>query len=467
RLRRDPGDRAERHAPPDRLHLGVPLRVHHPGHLRDDHPGALRGGAVHGQPRLRHRCALPDRGLPHRPPGVPAGRRLPGRAEGRPGAGRHLPGGRPGRALAARPGPVRQRVPGVHRRLHVQPGAGDHRRGGRGAGRPLHPVDVPADHDRPAARAPRRPGRPGPARARRDRTAGRADHPVRRLPAAAARRGRAVGAADHGAAGRHRPRARGRRHRSDGGRPGRSLRVISATHAVPGAALAAPVITDSPPSIDYWLLAPMLVVFAAGVLAVLAEVFVPRPRRRPVQLLLALGGVFAAFVLTVAQVFSMPEGAAGTSLALGAVAVDRPALFPQGTILGLAFISLLLIAERHGGEDAFAAQAAAVPGSEEEREHVLAGSEHTEVYPLVLFAVLGMLLFPAANDFLTLFVALEVMSLPLYLLCGIARRRRLFSQEAAVKYFLLGAFSSAFFLFGIALVYGYAGSVNFARVNEA
>jgi len=243
--------------------------------------------------------------------------------------------------------------------------------------------------------------------------------------------------------------------------------VISATHAVPGAALAAPVITDSPPSIDYWLLAPMLVVFAAGVLAVLAEAFVPRPRRRPVQLLLALGGVFAAFVLTVAQVFTMPEGEAGTTLALGAVAVDRPALFLQGTILVLAFISLLLIAERHGGEDAFAAQAAAVPGSEEEREHVLAGSEHTEVYPLVLFAVLGMLLFPAANDFLTLFVALEVMSLPLYLLCGIARRRRLFSQEAAVKYFLLGAFSSAFFLFGIALVYGYAGSVNFARVNEA
>ena len=52
-----------------------------------------------------------------------------------------------------------------------------------------------------------------------------------------------------------------------------------------------------------------------------------------------------------------------------------------------------------------------------------------------------MLLFPAANDLLTLFVALEVLSLPLYLLCGLARRRRLMSQEAALKYFLLGAFS--------------------------
>ena len=75
-----------------------------------------------------------------------------------------------------------------------------------------------------------------------------------------------------------------------------------------------------------------------------------------------------------------------------------------------------------------------------------------------MFAVGGMLLFPAANDLLTMFVALEVLSLPLYLLCGLARRRRLLSQEAALKYFLLGAFSSAFFLYGVALLYGYAGT---------
>src|SRR5699024_3235962 len=127
----------------------------------------------------------------------------------------------------------------------------------------------------------------------------------------------------------------------------------------------------------------------------------------------------------------------------------------------------MLIAERRDGRDAFTAQAATVPGSEEERAHILAGTQHTEVYPLVLFAVLGMLMFPASNDFLTMFIALEVMSLPLYLLCGIARRRRLFSQEAAVKYFLLGAFSSGFFLFGIAMIYGYAGSVNFTEVASA
>src|SRR5262249_8738810 len=84
-----------------------------------------------------------------------------------------------------------------------------------------------------------------------------------------------------------------------------------------------------------------------------------------------------------------------------------------------------------------------------------------------LSAVAGMLLSPASNDLLTMFVALEVLSLPLYLLCGLARRRRLLSQEAAVKYFLLGAFSSAFFLFGVAMLYGYSGSVRLAAIAAA
>jgi proton-translocating NADH-quinone oxidoreductase chain N len=74
------------------------------------------------------------------------------------------------------------------------------------------------------------------------------------------------------------------------------------------------------------------------------------------------------------------------------------------------------------------------------------------------------MLFPASNDLLTMFVALEVLSLPLYLLCGLARRRRLLSNEAAVKYFLLGSFSSAFFLFGIAMLYGFSGSVSLGAI---
>ncbi|WP_343954968.1 NADH-quinone oxidoreductase subunit NuoN, partial [Nonomuraea longicatena] len=107
------------------------------------------------------------------------------------------------------------------------------------------------------------------------------------------------------------------------------------------------------------------------------------------------------------------------------------------------------------------------PGSAEEEEAETSGGAQTEVYPLVLFAIGGMLLFPASNDLLIMFVALEVMSLPLYLLCGLARRRRLLSQEASLKYFLLGAFSSAFFLYGMAFVYGYAGTVSLPGISQA
>src|SRR5690606_37331776 len=115
----------------------------------------------------------------------------------------------------------------------------------------------------------------------------------------------------------------------------------------------------------------------------------------------------------------LSEGSAGQLIAFATVAIDRPTLFLQGAVLVMAFLSLLLMAEARQTERTFAPQAAAVPGSEEERDHVLAGSRHTEVYPLVLFAVLGMMLFPASNDFLTMFIALEVLSLPLYLLCAL------------------------------------------------
>jgi NADH-quinone oxidoreductase subunit N len=78
-----------------------------------------------------------------------------------------------------------------------------------------------------------------------------------------------------------------------------------------------------------------------------------------------------------------------------------------------------------------------------------------------------MLIFVAANDLITMFVALEVLSLPLYVMTGLARRRRLLSQEASLKYFLLGAFSSAFFLFGAALLYGFSGSSDLKLIARA
>jgi NADH-quinone oxidoreductase subunit N len=221
------------------------------------------------------------------------------------------------------------------------------------------------------------------------------------------------------------------------------------------------------PSIEYSQLAPMLVVFAAAVVGVLVEAFVPRALRRSVHLLLTFGALVAAFVWTCVIAASstiFAAGAAGNSAAMGAVAVDRPTLFIQGTILVLAAVSVLLIADASHDVSDFAGSAAAVPGSPEERAGLRRGLVHTEIYPLVLFAVGGMLLFPASNDLLTMFVALETLSLPLYLLCGLARRRRLLSHEAAMKYFLLGSFSSAFFLFGVAMLYGYSGSVSLAKI---
>jgi NADH-quinone oxidoreductase subunit N len=135
----------------------------------------------------------------------------------------------------------------------------------------------------------------------------------------------------------------------------------------------------------------------------------------------------------------------------------------------LSLVAFLLFTDRKidPGRDAFAPRVSAIPGSAEEQSLTQKLVQQTEVYPLALFSVGGMLLFPAANDLLMMFVALEVLSLPLYLLAGMARRRRLLSQEAALKYFLLGAYSSAFFLFGSAMIYGYANSLRFSEIAAA
>ncbi|MFF5108397.1 NADH-quinone oxidoreductase subunit NuoN [Streptosporangium sp. NPDC000509] len=218
--------------------------------------------------------------------------------------------------------------------------------------------------------------------------------------------------------------------------------------------------TIKAPMIEYALLSPMLLVFGAAILGVLIEAFAPRYLRKSIHMPLTLLALLGAFLMTV---LNAVNGLPDTPAAMGSIAVDGPSLFIWGIILVLALVSTLLIND----EDQFVAQAAAVPGSPDEEEAILSGHAQTEVYPLLLFSVGGMLLFAASNDLLVMFVALEVLSLPLYLLCGLARRRRLLSQEASVKYFLLGAFSSAFFLYGMALVYGYAGSVDLRAISDS
>lgn len=227
------------------------------------------------------------------------------------------------------------------------------------------------------------------------------------------------------------------------------------------------------PTIEYSELWPILVVFGVACVGVVLEAFLPRERRHLAQAVLAVLGLAVALGGTIYIGTGLDKLADGTARGLiaaeGTIVVDGPTVFLWGMILLFAIGGVLLFAERRleGGVSAFAGQAAALPGTEAERQASTQGLDHTEVYPLLMFAVGGMMLFPAANDLLTMFVALEVLSLPLYLLCGLARRRRLLSQEAALKYFLLGAFSSGFFLYGVALVYGFAGSMQFADINEA
>ncbi len=219
------------------------------------------------------------------------------------------------------------------------------------------------------------------------------------------------------------------------------------------------------PYIAYLPLMPILLVFGAALIGVLVEAFVPAPLRRLTQVVVAVVGLAVAFGFVV---YLATEGTSEL-VAESSIAIDGVTLFLQGTLCLLGIGSILLLAERRldqsGGE--VVSQAANLPGSRADLQLAESKQVQTEVYPLAMFALGGMLLFPACNNLLLMFVALEVLSLPLYLMAGLARRRRLLSQEAALKYFLLGAFASAFFLYGVALLYGYAGSVDLGDIRNA
>lgn len=223
--------------------------------------------------------------------------------------------------------------------------------------------------------------------------------------------------------------------------------------------------------IQWMAVLPLLIVLGSAVLGTLFEAFVPRRARRAVQVTLSLAALAAALVVLVWRwTETQADGSTVQPLALaihadGTVAVslveDAMSLIAQVVIVVGALLSFLVIADRtQTREGAFAAAAATRPGSSEEREFSRLGRQQTEVYPLALFATGGMMAFTSAYDLLTFFIALEVLSLPLYVLSATARRKRLLSQEAALKYFILGAFSSAIFLMGSALIYGATGSLS-------
>jgi NADH-quinone oxidoreductase subunit N len=185
---------------------------------------------------------------------------------------------------------------------------------------------------------------------------------------------------------------------------------------------------------EFDAIVPMLCVLLAGLAVLLAESFRGRGERMPLGGL-GLVGLAGAGISTVLLWDRNAES-------FGVVLADNFGLF---VTLILVIVGVLTIL--------FSSQVV-------ERDGLPAG----EYYSLVLFGLVGMMMMATATDLLVLFVALEILSLAVYVLTGI-RREHMAGTEAAFKYFLLGAFASAFFLYGIAFTYGVTGSTRLADVG--
>ncbi len=192
------------------------------------------------------------------------------------------------------------------------------------------------------------------------------------------------------------------------------------------------------PAVDLGPVIPELLLVGAGILVLLGGAALRRVE--PLALLfVSLAGVAGAATASVA----LWDWHGGLTVLAGSVAVDRFGVIVRLILLATAAFGLVL------GHHYF------------ERS----GEARNEFYPLVLFATSGMTLIAVASDLIVVFLALEILSLSLYVLTGFSPR--LGSVEASMKYFLLGAFSSAFFLFGVAMAYGATGSTSLAAISHA
>jgi len=194
------------------------------------------------------------------------------------------------------------------------------------------------------------------------------------------------------------------------------------------------------PPLNFWPVLPELILVGAALLLMLYDALTPRSD----QLVMLGGSLVAVLGAAAASIYlwtwSTKDGHP-TSVLGGMVAADRYSVFFRLVILAVALLGLLLSYQY-------------LTRAEEARG---------EYWPLILFATAGMTLIGAANDLIITFLALEILSFSLYLLTGFSFRR-LASAEASMKYFLLGAFSSAFFLYGVALIYGATGSTNIPAI---
>lgn len=200
--------------------------------------------------------------------------------------------------------------------------------------------------------------------------------------------------------------------------------------------------TFTPPALNLGATLPLLIVAGWAMILLLIDLLIPRERTRWTGILAALG-VLVALAVAIAQ-WNQVRAGQGASAFGEMLIVDPFAALLNIIILVTALISILFSLD-------YLYKVGIVRG---------------EYYPLLLFSISGMMLMAMAADLIVVFLALELLSIPLYILSGFGRPRP-DSEESAMKYFLLGAFSSAFLIYGIALVYGATGSTMLSRVMAA
>jgi NADH-quinone oxidoreductase subunit N len=195
------------------------------------------------------------------------------------------------------------------------------------------------------------------------------------------------------------------------------------------------------PALDLRPLLPMLVLAATAAVVIVLDLLPPRERKDHLGFVSALG-VVAALVMTYWMTFSI--GGGELQGFRGMVVLDPYALF-FNIVIGYATGLVLLLSMDYIRRE---------------------GQEAGEFYILILLSALGMMLMASAGDLIIVFLGLETMSIALYVLTGFFRNR-LEAGEASMKYFLIGAFASGFFLYGIALIFGATGSTNLDRIANA
>ena len=191
--------------------------------------------------------------------------------------------------------------------------------------------------------------------------------------------------------------------------------------------------------LDLRPLVPAAIVAVTGLVVLLAQAFTPKGKASP-SVPLALLGLAAAL----GSVWVIATGPGRGAVLAGALAADDFSLFFHALILGVAVLTVLLSPSYLRAN----------------------GMDRGEYYALLLFSVVGMLGLVSSLELVSIFVALEIMSIALYGMAGLDRARPV-SQESALKYFVTGAFASAFFLYGIALLYGATGSTSLEKIARS